>query len=154
MQPHLEKYNYVGTPGMFLLDINSITSILRACYWKGYNPKVRNESIGLGRLLSADLLNKLHWRPFNDVLNNSLDGSMTYNSAKHGIRDNMVRDERLKSLSISTDIWSNKHSFEDHWSISGRLSSDSEKISDVKQFLDFNFPEAFQLYENIASVRV
>lgn len=149
MRPYLEKHNFVGTPGCHFLDINST---LRLCNWKGYTNNRKNETIGIGRLLSADLLSKLHWRPFNDVMDRSLDWSMKINASKYGITDFMVRDQRLKAVSLSTNQWGNKHSFEDHWS--GSMARDSEKINNVKEFLDLNFPEAFHLYENIASVRV
>jgi hypothetical protein len=145
MQPYIEKYNFVGTPGMYLLDINGT---MRMCHWAGYTGSRQNETIGIGRMLSADLLSKLHWHPFNDVLDNSLDRSMKDNAAKYGFSDHMVTDERLKSLSISTNQWVNKHFFNHHWN----NMLPSNKLSNVKEFLELNFPEAFTVYEAITSV--
>lgn len=147
MRPYVDKYDFTGTPGMHLLHINNL---LRACYWSGYDNYRRDESIGIGRMLSSHLLSKMKWRPFNDAADRSLDRSMKDHAARHSIKDYLVSDETIKSLAISTEQWTNMHSYEDH--VSGSLRHQSKTISNVKEFLEDNFPEAFTLYEQLAGI--
>lgn len=135
MRPHMERHQMVGTPGCHFLDIAEERRLVN---WKGYTGERENESIGIGRMLSAKLLDDLKWQPFNDIFDNSLDRSMKDNAMKYGIRDYMIRDERLKAVSISTKYWPNKHKFDHHW----LDLLPSEKIKDVDGFLKDYFPEA------------
>jgi hypothetical protein len=148
MRPHVEKHHFTGTPGCYFLDMNGT---YRLCHWKGYagyRQDRADETIGIGRLLSADLLERINWKPFIDQYDNSLDRSMKERAASVKIIDHMVRDERLKSLSISTNQWVNKHFFNHHWT----NILPSEKISNVKEFLDQNFPEAWLVFSKDMSV--
>ena len=38
----------------------------RFCYWPGYNPQKRDESIGAGRILRRDVVEQLGWRLHNE----------------------------------------------------------------------------------------
>jgi hypothetical protein len=147
MKPHLNQYHFVGIPGMYLLDIQEQ---IRLCKWNGYIGVRSNESIGIGRMLSRELLDKINWTPFDPLKDSSLDRSMKDICANVGIDDFMVRDDRLKALSLSTNLWPNKHVFEMHW----RNMMPSEKIDHNVPFLMKNFPESFELCESLKATLV
>ena len=138
MQPYVNQHQMAGVPGMHLLDIGTS---MRVCKWAGYTNGRRNETIGIGRVISAQLLNKIDWMPFDDTKDNSMDRCMKDKAAAVGVNDHFVRDERLVALSISTNKWPNKHSFEQHWA----NIMPSEKIFQVDDFLK-DFPEAYQVF--------
>src|SRR5688572_13071853 len=146
MRPYVEQYGFAGVPGCYLADLSER---VRLCHWAGYagyRPERANESIGIGRMLSRRLLQAMDWKPFKPILDNSLDRSMKDNAKKYGFTDYMVSDSRLKALSISTNQWINKHQFEMHWSVNGRLKS--ERIIPPHQFLSSNFPEVYQIFKH------
>lgn len=141
--PLMDKYDMVGTPGCHFLDIKHGNKF-RACDWQGYLGERSNESIGIGRLLSKRILNKIGWKPFSDTKDGSLDYDMFTRIKKAGGKTAMVRHPELISLSISTDQWGNKHRFEDH--VSGELRRNSFHIKNVTEFLKKNFPEAYHIF--------
>lgn len=106
----LEQYDFIGKLGCYFADV---AKKIRAVYWKGYESDRIGEPIGIGRVLSNRLLNKIEWKPFNDLFDNSLDYSM-YKKAKNE-STYILTDPNQKLVSISTDKWVNKHKFEDHW---------------------------------------
>lgn len=137
MRPYVESHDFAGVRGMHLIDLGETK---RLCHWPGYafDPRSKAralESIGIGRMLSAKLMNKLQWHPFDPRLNSSLDHSM---KIKAGIPDVFVPD--LIALSISTHHWHNMHKFEQHYN--GDLKS--QRIEDVDGFLKL-FPEINQI---------
>lgn len=140
MRPYLVRHGMIGVPGMHLLDVGET---LRACKWDGYTGSRADESIGIGRLLSRELLDKMHWLPFNSAIDNSLDRSMKDNARILGYQDYMVRDDRLIALSISTNQWNNKHVFNHHWQ--NFLPS---KRMDAQELIKL-FPEANILCESL-----
>jgi len=150
LKPYVDLHGMAGVPGCHFMDIQSK---IRLVNWNGYIGERSNETIGIGRLLGRDVLEKIHWKPFHDDKNSSLDRSMKDKCAQVGVHDFMVRDERLKAVSISTSMWENKHKFDQHWN--NLLPSD--KISDTTEFLNY-FPEALQLqkelYANQSGIRV
>ncbi len=141
LSPLLQEYDMVGTPGCHFLDISEVK---RLVYWPGYTGHRQWESIGIGRLLNRNILEKLRWNPFDDSLDRSLDGSMSARikkvggTASHGVVNN-----KINSLSISTNQWINKHRFEDHWS--GQLKS--KVIDNPDQWLGEHFPEALNVFK-------
>lgn len=140
MQPYVEEHGITGVPGCHFGDIRKDGKI-RIVYWPGYTGTRANESIGIGRMLSAKLLDLIDWKPFDPKKNNSMDSHMKMKCAEVGYRDYFVRENAI-AMSISTDQWGNMHQFQDHWS--GRLPS--EKIADVDKFLT-HFPEAYQIFK-------
>jgi hypothetical protein len=150
MKPHVDAHQMAGVPGCYFMDIREK---IRAVNWKGYIGVRADETIGIGRVLSAELLNKIGWKPFDDNKVGSLDRSMKEICSKVGVTDFMVRDPRLKAVSISTGQWENKHVFSQHWN----NLLPSEKINDIDYFLK-DFPEAIQLqkqlYANIPGVSI
>ncbi len=142
LAPLVAEYDLIGTAGCFFLDIGDE---MRLCYWPGYTNNRKGESIGIGRLISSRVLDKMQWKPFDDHLDRSLDYSMQQRVLKVAGKLHMVSSDKIKSMSISTDQWVNKHQFADHWS--GELKS--TKIQQVNDFLDFNFPEAKQIFNAV-----
>jgi len=65
---------YIGIVDMYFLDLPRRT----LCFWPGYPPGVRfEETLGLGRCLSAGLIEANHWQLWDNWLEKGLDGSMT-----------------------------------------------------------------------------
>ncbi len=131
----LKKYDLIGTAGCHFLHISDE---MHLCYWPGYNSQRRGESIGIGRLISSKVLSDLQWKPFNDQLDKSLDGSMQQSVMKVAGKVHITSNKKIISVSISTDNWLNKHNFWDHWG--GKLPS--TKILNPDIWIDRNFPEA------------
>lgn len=136
---YVEYHHFVGVQGCHFLDIGKT---MRLVNWKGYGEE-RKESIGIGRLLSAKLMDALNWQPFDNRLDNSMDSSMKKRVEAAGFKEYIYPGMTgIKAVSISTDQWPNKHKFEDHWT--NKLPS--EKIEDVDGFLK-DFPEAYQIFK-------
>lgn len=145
MKPYVDKYNFVGVAGCHFLHIG--LEDIKVCFWPGYKATVfhkdrGNESIGIGRMISAKAMDLIGWKPFNPTFDNSLDRSMKEQLKKVGFDDFMVTED-IKAVSISTDHWPNKHNFKHHWH--GTLPS--QKISDADLFVDENFPEIKSVFK-------
>src|SRR3990172_1277859 len=140
MAPLLETYDLIGKPDFHLLDINEdLNSIrtYRACHWHGYQCHRKDEPIGIGRLISARVLDKINWKPFVDTAIKSMDYQMYRKVIDNGGEILTVPYPQFKSLSISTNRWANLHKFEDHW----RGALKSERVEDIEGLLN-EFPEA------------
>lgn len=135
---YVQHHDFVGVPGCHFLDIGKE---MRLVNWPGYGEE-RKESIGIGRLLSAKLMDALDWQPLENKLDHSMDGSMKRRAESKGFKEYIYTGTGIKALSISTDQWDNKHKFDDHWT--NKLPS--EKIADVEGFLK-EFPEAYQIFK-------
>ena len=123
---HIKDFGMLGMLGCHFADVSDD---IRLVHWKGYGPGQRyQEPIGIGRVLRADFLNEINWRPFDPRLNAGLDWSMWLkaNKAKQDIGI-LPDDGQIKLLSISTNKWINKHKFTDHWS--GALKSQRCDVS-------------------------
>ena len=139
MRPHVDEHHLVGAPGMYLVDSSS--KGLRGVYWPGYNLEKRNESIGIGRMLSRELLDRMKWCPFEGTSDRSLDRSMTDKCARFGFKEFMLQNPQMMALSLSfPERWPNKHIFDMHWN--GLLPS--QKIDPVP-FMTTHFPEIFEI---------
>lgn len=143
LQPLMNEYDMVGTHGCHF--IHSGNDGNKLCFWPGYTNGRVGESIGIGRLLSRKILEKLNYRPFDDRLNGSLDHSMQVRCTLHAGKTHVTDNNLIKSVSISTDLWQNKHRFSDHWS--NRLPS--KKIENVDHWIQNNFPEFSLLCESL-----
>lgn len=147
LRPYLNDYDMVGVPGMHLLH---------ACYepllceWAGYTTDRKTESIGIGRMLSRRLLDKIQFKPFSDRLESGLDYSMQQNSIQKAARIKMVDDKNIIALSLSTNLWDNKHKFWEHYS--GQIPS--KRVLDVDNWIEKNFPEAKILCESLKGTSV
>lgn len=135
---YLKDYDMIGKPDFYLLDYGTQ---LRLCHWAGYTDiRRRGEPIGIGRLLSARVLEYMNWKPLDDKLDSSLDYSMWQKVLNTGGRVKLITGDEIKSLSLSTNSWINKHKFEEHWS--GKLHSEKMKHD---EFLKQYFPESYLL---------
>jgi hypothetical protein len=90
------------------------------------------ESIGIGRMIRADFLNKINWKPFLDDYNKSLDWCMMQKLRFMDGRVNIVKDDSIESLAISCDLWPNMH-----WKSLSRFAPNTEKTKN----LELIFPE-------------
>lgn len=133
---YLGEFDLIGLPGCYFVDISKAHG-LRACHWPGYIGEREGESIGIGRIISAKMLEKLDWKPFEDHLKHSLDYSMINRVTKKGGNIRLLKYDGVKSLSVSTDQWRNKHQFEDHYS--NKLPS--KRLINVDSWVEENFPE-------------
>ncbi len=143
LEPLMNEYDLVGTLGCHFLDIGDD---FRLVFWPGYHKIRIGESIGIGRLISNRLLNKMQWKPFNDQLDKSLDGSMQITCTSHAGRIHVVNNPNINSLSISTDQWDNKHKFDHHWDEENPRYLPSIKLN-PEPFLSNHFPEAYQIFK-------
>jgi hypothetical protein len=135
----------IGKPDFYLLDISGGGRMLRFCHWLGYGKGTRQqEPIGIGRILSKKIMEKMDWQPIAVDLNNSIDYSMYQNVLKLDGKCALIRDSSIQSLSISTDQWANKHKFNDHYS--NRLPS--SRVPDFGKWLEQHFPEHKLIFNN------
>ena len=118
---HINDFGMLGMLGCHFADVSET---IRLVNWKGYAPGQRyQEPIGIGRVLRADFLDKINWRPFDPRLNAGLDWSMWIKAMKLEQEIGIIPAEKhIKLLSISTNKWNNKHKFTDHWT--GALKSE------------------------------
>lgn len=151
MRPHVEQHGFAGVPGCSLADLGKT---IRVCHWAGYDgyrAERASESIGIGRMLSRRMLDAIGWLPFDGTIDNSLDRSMKDRAKYVGFTDYMVRDQRLKALSLSTNLWPNKHRFSMHWDDlpNGSQMIPSEKEVNPEEWVRTNFPEAIRLHDTL-----
>lgn len=133
--PYLDEYDMIGKADFYMLDIGDK---LRSCYWHGYGEGDRkNEPIGIGRLVSARIMEKFNWSPFDDHRNSSMDWQMFLRVRDNGGKIKMISGDHIRSLSISTNRWPNLHKFEDHWN--DKVPSKSDRLD--PEWVDEVFPE-------------
>lgn len=138
---YLNDFDMIGLPGCYLLDINTTKRVKRAVYWPGYIGPREGESIGIGRIISRRILEKMNWQPF-EALEHSLDYSMMKRIIKAEGKIKLVESQDVKSMAISCNEWPNKHQFESHWN--NRLPS--QRI-DPKQTVLKWFPESVEIFK-------
>lgn len=140
---YLPEYDMIGKLGCHLLDVNTEKG-KRLVEWTGYGKGVReSEPIGIGRVISARVLNKINWKPFEDHKDNSMDWFM-YERVLNQSGKIKIMNEPVYSMAISTNLWHNKHMFEEHWK--NKLPSKKYNAEDMRQFLETNFKEALTLF--------
>jgi glycosyltransferase involved in cell wall biosynthesis len=135
--PYLKDYDLIGKKDFYMMDFQKQ---IRSCHWLGYVCKRKDEAIGIGRLISRNILDKMEWKPFLDHANNSMDFAMYNKALSLGGKYKVIENDNLVSLSISCDKWENMHRFEDHY---------SNKIPSIKvdnQKLINLFPEALEFH--------
>lgn len=148
---HLPFADMIGRADCYFLDIRNKDKIdkYRLVYWSGYGDNLfngirKNETIGIGRILSRNILEKMNWQPFQKEKDNSMDWMMYQNVLKNGGKVLQLDNDSMYSLSISTDLWVNKHKFINHWNMNIK---NSERIKNYTDFLKDNFPEAFEIFK-------
>lgn len=131
----LDEFDLIGKLGCYFVDIGKEA---RLAYWNGYTDQRRfGEPIGIGRLISSRILDKMNWHPFDGSLNNSMDWSMWIRI--RGLDGKVQIIDNGKLLSISTDKWVNKHKFTD--CTNGKLPSLQCNVLKLVN----DFPELIQL---------
>jgi hypothetical protein len=117
---NLNDFNLLGMLGCHFVDV---AENIRLVHWPGYDQGMRHqEPIGIGRVLRFDFLNEINWKPFDDNLNAGLDWSMWLKVLNTNQKIGIFNQKpEIQLLSISTNKWSNKHKFNDHWN--GKLKS-------------------------------
>lgn len=140
---HIKDYDLIGRLDCYLYDINTIGKN-RLVHWPGYGHGVRaEEPIGIGRVISARVLDKINWKPFDDSRDNSMDWFMYDAVLKHSGKIKLMDNDTF-SMAISTNHWPNKHSFEAHWR--NKLPSRKIESSKMNEFIENNFPEALRIF--------
>ncbi len=134
------EYDLIGKPDFNLLDIGPLNK-LRMCHWAGYEGERKGESIGIGRVISARILDKMNWKPFNDAKHNCMDSQMQEKVIARGGKLKLVTSEEIDSLSLSTYKWTNKHVFNEHW----MNILPSTHIQNPRTWLRTRFPEALNM---------
>ena len=135
----LKDFPFIGMLGCHFADVGDE---VRLVHWPGYQRGQRqHEPIGIGRVLRADILDKMNWSPFDPRLSSGLDWSMYLKIIQLTDGIAVIKDEEqdIRLLSISTNQWNNKHKFSDHWN--GALKS--KHIN--SELLKNNFNEIFRL---------
>ncbi len=135
----INDFAFIGMLGCHFADVSDE---VRLVHWPGYLKGQRQyEPIGIGRVLRSDMLAGMNWAPFDPRLSSGLDWSMYLKAIR--LIDNLavIKDEEkdIRLLSISTNKWSNKHKFSDHWD--GALKSTHMN----NELLKNNFEEIFTL---------
>jgi hypothetical protein len=145
--PQLDDFAMVGPIGCYFGDFRAGKSCL--VYWPGYargtrHPDSRrfNEPIGIGRVLSAKYLDTVGWTPIEDQLENSIDWSMYIKVLDAGLKVGLY-DGPAKAMSISCDLWGNKHQFEQH--LDGSLPSSVIEKPDL--VLSALFADIYDVFE-------
>lgn len=159
MRPYVEQHGFAGVPGCYLADLGKqIRAVDWTCGYAGYRQERADECIGIGRMLSRRLLDAIDWTPFDPKLDNSLDRSMKDRSIAKGYHDFMVKDERLKALSLSCPYWDNKHKFWMHWGLDvGEQIKEfipSIRMKEPDHWLSENFPEAIELHKKLTELNL
>jgi hypothetical protein len=133
---YLPQYDLIGKLGCHFLDKGVK---YRAVYWGGYGKGVRSdEPIGIGRVLSARILDSIGWMPFDNRIDASLDWSMWQRLKQHRAKIHILPHDTGGLVSISTNMWTNKHNFEDHWNnILPSIKIDAMEF--VKKYPDINY---------------
>jgi hypothetical protein len=75
-------------------------------YWIGYTNHRYGESIGMARMMSRRLLDKMNWKLWKSDLKKGLDGSMMKNLKRVEYTEKMFncRKENIAALDIKTDL--------------------------------------------------
>lgn len=139
MLPWLNQFDIIGKYDMWLYDIGVNGG--RLCYWPGYVGERAGDTIGIGRLLSRDIVKKMGGRPFQNNLDNSMDHSMMVHALSYGANCAVIPNREILSLSVSCHAWVNKHKFEEHW----RGELPSENHSHGKEWMTKHFPEIYDV---------
>lgn len=148
MMPHLVKNGMTGTAGCHFGDFQP--RMKRLVYWPGYEKGMKiqsrgherkDEPIGIGRMISSKCLDALKWQPIDNALDNSIDWSMFNRVKQAGFNVKLIKAD-IHALSISCNLWPNKHKFDDHW----RGELPSERIRKADEFLSQHFPEIYNIF--------
>jgi glycosyltransferase involved in cell wall biosynthesis len=160
MLPHMDEFDMIGKKDFTMMDIGyepifesiggrklevSHEEQIRMCYWFGYGEgKRKDEPIGIGRMVSARILDKIDWKPFDDTKDNSMDWQMYQKVIEQNGAIGLIEDDTMIALSVSTNRWPNMHKFEDHWN--DLVPSKSARINNMEPYFTM-FPEYKDIFK-------
>jgi len=110
--------------------------------WNGYAPYVdyrTMEPIGAGRMISKNILDKIHWNLFDKDAIKSMDFISLRNVLFGGGEVNMIQDpcNNIMAMSVSFyHLWGNMHGYE-----STCASPTSKRIINLRETLQQYFPD-------------
>ena len=137
---YLKKgYGYVGKNDYHMIDISN--SEINSNHWLGYPWEDRkNETIGIGRLISKEFLEKIEYNPFDINSNVGMDKTMYQKCISNGLKVKIIENDinRVTFLSLSCDLWVNKHIFKYHMYGAKKLNIENDQ----------HYQEYKLLYEN------
>lgn len=140
MTPYLKDYDMVGLAGCYFGQV--YPDRVDFIYWGGYSKESGRygEPIGIGRLFSWRIVEQLNYKLFDPDFDNSLDRSSMERCIYAGGRVKCA-EEDVKSLSVGTYKWANKHNFEREAEyITSRELGEKER-----QLVSGEFPEIFKI---------
>lgn len=97
-----ESIDLIGLIDCYFLDSRDSTFK----FWQGYKNHRRGESIGMARMISKRLIEKMGWKVWSDGLNKGLDSSMMKNLKRIKYTEKMFncKKEGIAAIDIKTDI--------------------------------------------------
>lgn len=104
--------DFVGFNDFYFYDLNSG----KASYWGGYIDGRKGHSVGAGRLVSAKLMSRWRWKPFEPRHSRVLDDSMQYRlkSERHTSKIVSLKELGLMAVDIKSktnmtpfELWDN-----------------------------------------------
>tara|TARA_Y100000590_G_C15546772_1_gene949297 strand:- start:87 stop:1109 length:1023 start_codon:yes stop_codon:yes gene_type:complete len=130
----LYGYGYVGKSDFYMLDINNKN--IRTCRWLGYLCDRKNETIGIGRLISKNLLEKINYTPFENDKNNSMDYCMYKKCINNNFKIKILDNSSI-FLSISCNLWENMHKFKYHYEgAQKKINNNNNFLNDTNVYLN------------------
>lgn len=141
---HFAHWNFHITRGWDGYPLAAANRDVSVVYWGGYDlekaPHRKDEPIGGGRLIRAEMLDMIDWHPFDKNSVKNLDFEMMNKLRDAGAATMVVKKDSLKAMSITTNLWPCKNGF------NKMVSNNDTKMLDV-QFLKEHFPEAYEIWE-------
>jgi len=94
-------YDMYGVLDCYIYEVKSKT----LAYWPGYNNQRKGETLGMGRILSRNLLEKLKWQPWISQLDKGMDWSMMQKVKKFKIKSGgMFMRNGMFAVDIKTPV--------------------------------------------------
>ena len=134
-----EGYGYVGKNDYHMIDISN--NEINSNHWLGYPWEDRKyETIGIGRLISREFLEKIEYKPFDKNSNIGMDKTMYQKCLSNGLKVKIINNDtdHVTFLSLSCDLWVNKHVFKYH-----KHGANKYDIKDDAHYMEYK-----PLYDN------
>jgi hypothetical protein len=131
----------VGKRNMLFMDVDHKNEY-SLISWNGYPPWVHYrtmEPIGAGRMISKNILDKIHWHLFDKDAIKSMDFISLRNVLFGGGEVNMIQDpcNNIMAMSVSFyHLWGNMHGYDRTCA-----SPTSKRIMNITETLEQYFPE-------------
>lgn len=104
---HLETlmesgFDFIGMTDFYFYDMVS----KKSAYWGGYIDKRKGHTVGAGRVVSAKLMFKWQWRPFESRHQRVLDDSMQQKIAKANIKSAVfsLKEKGLYAVDVKSQV--------------------------------------------------